>query len=279
MFVENFDIICVSEIETKLNKILDQHTTTKTDIDDIVMDVGSLFQLCSNETFGAQKPELKSEKFIKYANFKPWFNSTCIRARNVYHKTRKMYNMYKSEYYKTSFKNYQKTLAVQHKKYNGQKICRLRNLKKNNPKEYWKVINSGKNANNTSAPLTDFYNVFKNINFQDDVGPSQDGYSFEFDINGNNEINYDEINQTITENKILAAIKSLKNNKSSGLDNIVNEHLKSTIQVMIPIYKKLFNMILDTGIVPESWSCGVIKPIFKNKGNGAGPGNYRQSPY
>ena len=62
MFVENFDIIRVSEIETKLNKILDQHTTTKTDIDDIVMNIGSLFQSCSNETFGAPKPEVKKVK-------------------------------------------------------------------------------------------------------------------------------------------------------------------------------------------------------------------------
>ena len=120
------------------------------------------------------------------------------------------------------------------------KICRLRNLMKNNPKEYWEVINSSKNADDTSASIIDFYHFFKNINSQDDVGPSQDGYSFEFDISDKDEIKNDEINQTVTENEILAAIKSLKNNKSSGLDNIVNEHLKSTIQVMIPIYKKAF---------------------------------------
>ena len=114
----------------------------------------------------------------------------------------------------------------------------------------------------------------KKINSQDDVGPSKDGYSFDFDINDNNGITYDEINQTITENEILAAIKSLKNNKSTGLDNIVNEHLKSTIQVIILIYKKLFNLILDTGIVPESWTCGVIKLIFENKSNPADPGKY-----
>ena len=183
MFVENFDIIRVSEIETKLNKILDQHTTTKTDIDDIVMDIGSLFQSCSNETFGAPKPEVKSEMFVKYANLKPWSNSTCIRARNLYHKTRKMCNRYKSEYYKNLLKivrkSYKKTLAVQHKKYNEQKICQLRNLKKNKPKEYWKVINSSKNADNTRASLTDFYNFFKNINSQDGGGLSQDGYSFD----------------------------------------------------------------------------------------------------
>ena len=44
---------------------------------------------------------------------------------------------------------------------------------------------------------------------------------------------------------------------------------------MIPIYRKLFNLILDTGIVPENWTCGVIKPIFKNKGDPADPSNYR----
>ena len=54
MFVENVDIIRVSEIETKLNKILDQHTITKTDIADIVIDISSPFQSCSNETFGAK---------------------------------------------------------------------------------------------------------------------------------------------------------------------------------------------------------------------------------
>ena len=86
-----------------------------------------------------------------------------------------MYNRYKSEYSKKNLlkiisKSYKKTLAVQHKKYSDQKICRLRNLRKDN---------SSKNADNTSASLTDLYNVFKNINAQDDVGPSQDGYSFD----------------------------------------------------------------------------------------------------
>ena len=165
-------------------------------------------------------------------------------------------------------KSYKKTITVQRKKYNDQKICRLRNLQKNNPKEYWKVINSSKSADNTSASLTDFYNFLKNINAEDDVDPTQDGYSFDSGINGNNETNNDEINQIITENEILAATKSLKsnkslkNNKSSGLDSIVNEHIKSTIQVMIPIYKKLFNLILDTRIVPESWKMRSNKAHF-----------------
>ena len=84
-----------------------------------------------------------------------------------------------------------------------------------------------------------------------------------------------DINKPITENEILTAVKNLKNNKSPGVDNILNEHIKSTIQIMLPIYTKLFNIIFDTGIVLESWSLGNILPIYKNKGDNKLPENYR----
>ena len=32
---------------------------------------------------------------------------------------------------------------------------------------------------------------------------------------------------------------------------------------MTPIYTKLFNAVFDTAIIPESWTVGVIKPIYK----------------
>ena len=44
---------------------------------------------------------------------------------------------------------------------------------------------------------------------------------------------------------------------------------------MLPTYVKLFNLILDSGIIPESWTVGTIKPIFKNKGDPKLPENYR----
>ena len=34
---------------------------------------------------------------------------------------------------------------------------------------------------------------------------------------------------------------------------------------MLPLYTKLFNFILDTGLIPEKWVEGMIKPIYKNK--------------
>ena len=55
----------------------------------------------------------------------------------------------------------------------------------------------------------------------------------------------------------------------------MNEQLKSTFNIMHPLLIKLFNVILDKGIVPKTWTVGNIKPIFKNKGNPKDPENYR----
>ena len=44
---------------------------------------------------------------------------------------------------------------------------------------------------------------------------------------------------------------------------------------MWPIYLRLFNIILDTAIVPDNWTPGLIEPIYKQKGNKEEPSNYR----
>ena len=88
------------------------------------------------------------------------------------------------------------------------------------------------------------------------------------------EIN-EELNQPILNEEILAAIKKLKNNKSPGQDNILNEHIKNMADIFLQIYAHLFNLILDTGIVPASWAVGDILPIYKNKGSINLPENYR----
>lgn len=73
----------------------------------------------------------------------------------------------------------------------------------------------------------------------------------------------------------MKCIKSLKHNKSSGNDNILNEYIKSTAEILLPTYTAFFNLILDTGLIPEAWLEGIICPIYKGKGNPLEPSNYR----
>lgn len=70
-------------------------------------------------------------------------------------------------------------------------------------------------------------------------------------------------------------LKTRQGPLSAGYDSILNEYIKSTRFVLLPVYELLFNRILDTGYFPEQWSVGTIKPIYKNKGSTSEAANYR----
>ncbi len=50
----------------------------------------------------------------------------------------------------------------------------------------------------------------------------------------------------------------LKNGKTKGANEILNENIKSAIDIMMPVYIKLFNKVLSTVEVPEDWLVGLI---------------------
>ena len=160
-FVDNIDILKVSDIEMRLDHLIDSKGVQKDDIDDIVKDIGLLFNNSAKHTFGHKNVFLEN----KLSNSKPWFNYECKRARNLYHKTRQMYNKYKTSFYKdilkTVSKNYKKTLSQHHNQFNNDRINKLRALKRCNPREYWKIINSQKKSENIKASVQDFYDHFK----------------------------------------------------------------------------------------------------------------------
>lgn len=70
-------------------------------------------------------------------------------------------------------------------------------------------------------------------------------------------------------------LKQLKCKKSPGLDGISNERLIHGASKLLPLLIKLFNKVLDTGEIPNSWGVGKIIPLFKCKGSVLDPNNYR----
>ena len=78
----------------------------------------------------------------------------------------------------------------------------------------------------------------------------------------------------ITELEIRTAANKLKNNKSSYSDRIKNEMIKSSLNELMPIYLQLFNAVLTSGTMPQTWCDGLITPIFKS-GTKSDPSNYR----
>ena len=82
------------------------------------------------------------------------------------------------------------------------------------------------------------------------------------------------LNTNITQDEIAKAITNLKNDKSPGRDNILNEVLKAGKEQLLSPLEKLFNIILKSGVFPNEWSHGLIVPIHK-KGDTNLAENYR----
>ena len=83
------------------------------------------------------------------------------------------------------------------------------------------------------------------------------------------------MDKPVTESEVRKAVKLLKNKKAAGFDEIRNEcQLKSGISHLSALLVRLFNFIIPKGTFPDSWSTGMITPIFKS-GNRSDPSNYR----
>ena len=149
----------------------------------------------------------------------------------------------------------------------------LHNLKSKNPKEYWAIINKAEGRENKMCNITidSFMTNFKNL------------YNTETDLHATHHLQQTEnklednlpFNKPISEEEAVKLTRKLKNGKASRIDNILNEFIKCSPPDMLKLICVFFNLIVDTGIIPPSWTIGLITPIYKRKGDINDPDNYR----
>ena len=224
-FCKNLNLEMVQEVLLQTTYLINhKQAVTDTDINGVISKIEELFLKASKSMFGIRK---QTNYKIKKNNNKSWFDNNCKMARNSYHMIRRLYNrnetLENKNLLKTVSKEYKNVIKQSISRFKTEKINKLKNLKNAKPKEFWKIINSvDKKENNSNVPLEDLYKYFEEINAQqndDEIQENNESSTQEFIM-----LN-EEINQAITANEIFSAIKSLKNNKSSGLDNILYEHI------------------------------------------------------
>ena len=272
-FRENLNLETINEILLSITNLkTENNEVNASGINDVVSKIEQLFLNSAKNTFGVKKK--LNEKVNKN---KPWFNLNCKMARNEYHRIRRIYNRNKTtenrNLLKIVSKRYKTVMKQSINRFKTERISKLKNLKNAKPKEFWKIINSTDKKEQFSPPLEDLYAYFKDVNAQkydEEPQANTEMYNSQEFITIN-----EEINMPITEAEIYTAIKNLKNGKSSGPDNVLNEHLKYTADLMMQVYTQLFNLIFDSGLIPENWTMGNILPIYKNKGDKNMPENYR----
>ncbi len=68
----------------------------------------------------------------------------------------------------------------------------------------------------------------------------------------------DELDQPISTEEVLLAIRSLSRNKANSVDFLLNEYFIETGDIIANHISDIFNMVYDSGHFPEMWTTGII---------------------
>ena len=169
-------------------------------------------------------------------------------------------------------KLYKQKIFSAQKEYDAKFHKELRGLKKSQPQAYWKVINSSNGMKENKIPIEigNLQEHFRNLSQTSKENTEYYGSQF-----GNIASSNKCLNRAIDIEEVFRQIKRLKNGKAHGEDMIINEFFKFSTKPLLSIIVKLFNVVLESGIVPMDWTIGLICPLYKKKGNPSDPNNYR----
>ena len=147
---------------------------------------------------------------------------------------------------------------------------------------FWKLLAQlkGDNKNKESSTInmeqwTEYFNGLHNIPLNVDhdtkfVDQIKDRLATLAHVHTEN----DPFKNVISESELHKAVKNLKNNKSCGPDSILNEMIKVGFKRLSTCISKLFNVIINTEVVPKDWARGYIVPLHKG-GAESVTSNYR----
>ena len=207
-----------------------------------------------------------------------WFDQECSSAKRSYLNALHDFNRYKSNENRINMCNlksiYKQLVKKKKRKYEYNKLKDIQRMRHAKPKEFWKLFSKHKKAT-SNISLNQFFEYFSNL--QNNLSTAQDRESEDFCLISDldtDDCNFEELDRPITAQEIERVIRSLKNNKSCGIDQLLNEYFIESFDILSAHLVDLFNAILSSGVFPKQWSEGTIVPLFK-KNDPNDVNNYR----
>ena len=211
------------------------------------------------------QPKYHSLSMWRKLNHKPWFGPQRNQARKKYHSAWNKYRRFRNDRNRIalqqSSKEYKKVMNYHINKHTFKNANKLRQMHSAKPKECWRYLNSNKTKSNAKIPpIQEFYNYYKNINTSE-INATFDFAESEYDADNADII----LNTKISEEEISTAINGLKLGKCPGHDEILNEHIKSSKFLFMPLYIKLLTQFLMLVFCPKSGLREKYDPSIKIK--------------
>ena len=208
--------------------------------------------LAGAETAGA----LRLRKRGKVECKQPWFDQECQQRKSRYKaecRKAKGDTTVKRE----AYKEYKKFLNRKKETHND-KFNRKLLEKANDPRQFWKLLKNRKNkGDRVNVDLESMHEHFKKLN---DAKCMNDGPTRQENSESN-----EFINQRFTVDGIRKLLNKIKEGKAAGADGIHPEFLKHIPEEMHGVLVNLFNLILETGVVPDEFGKSIICPIYKKR--------------
>ena len=206
-----------------------------------------------------------------------WFDRDCKDAKEVYLNALRTFNLNKTtenrenlRYKKKLYKKIVRTKKIMYKRNKYRQIERLRHKK---PQDFWRLFSKNRRKASDHISIEDFLQHFRTM--ATEINEVRDAEAEAFCAqNDNGDCLFEDLDRIITTEEVKTAIKSLKHSKSPGEDNILNEYFIEAGDILLSHLTDIFNGIFNSGVFPESWSKGIIIPVFK-KGDPTLVDNYR----
>lgn len=210
---------------------------------------------------------------LKHHHHKPWFNNDCkIQKRKVFSlmKNRNSSSLARSQFW-LARKEYKSLIKRTREEYEDRKLLEKIEQTEITP---WTLFNDeSKKSQRKPAPI--LMNELKQHFIQMFQKSNDKNLHYKYTDTTDNDENIAWYNSPISENEVKSAIMNAPNHKATGHDLLSYEHLKQSLDIMLPLWTTFLNLCFNQGDLPKSWLESILKLIYKGKGCIRSPDNYR----
>ena len=259
-------------ISNMFTNVMDENVS----IDSMISKINDIYYNVAGRTLKKAVHKRNKKKTVKR-----WFDKSLYSLKSHVCYLSRLLQMYPNDpQVRGSFfrglKFYNKERKRKRRQFKQNLLNKLDDLKENNPKGYWKLLESLKEIKDDAVniDMEEWRGYFMDLSSRDSMLDKR-RILIESKLKELEDVKcFNELNFRISEKELLNGIKKLKNNKAVGLDGISNEMIKYSQHAMHKCLLKVFNCILCDGFYPSCWGSGYIVPLFKG-GDKSLPVNYR----
>ena len=208
-----------------------------------------------------------SLKRNKQRYYRRWFDQQCVSKKKevvrLYH--RRNMSQAEREVFWTARRTYKKLCNEKKKKHDEDRLLRMLAEAEKRP---WIAFGQRSVNRVAKVDLHDMSEHFKRL-----VDPF--GHAPQLPDLADGNVTDQWYDLPFTPLEVENTILRSRNKKAVGPDLIANEHMKQTVDLLLPEWTKLFNFCLAKSSIPENWRESFLKILYKGKGDPNSPEAYR----